>query len=71
MSVETVPQSHLIVTVHGIRTYGHWQERLEALVLAEASDTPIEFVNYKFGYFFRGRFRTSFPTLVCRSSISQ
>jgi hypothetical protein len=29
MSVETVPQSHLIVTVHGIRTYGHWQERLE------------------------------------------
>ena len=51
MSVETVPQSHLIVTVRGIRTYGHWQERLEALVLAEASDTPIEFVNYKFGYF--------------------
>jgi pimeloyl-ACP methyl ester carboxylesterase len=43
--------SHLIVTVHGIRTYGHWQERLEQLVTAAAGDHDVEFVNYKFGYF--------------------
>lgn len=43
--------SHLIVTVHGIRTYGHWQERLEQLVTAADGDHDIEFVNYKFGYF--------------------
>ncbi|WP_334396746.1 WD40 repeat domain-containing protein [Bradyrhizobium sp. AZCC 2289] len=47
---ETVVATHLIVTVHGIRTYGHWQERLEKLVTAEAGDS-IEFVNYKLGYF--------------------
>jgi hypothetical protein len=36
--------SHLIVTVHGIRTYGHWQERLEQLVTAAAGDHDVEFV---------------------------
>jgi WD40 repeat protein len=39
--------SHLIITVHGIRTYGHWQEQLEQLV---KSNADVEFVNYKFGY---------------------
>ncbi|SFM08768.1 WD40 repeat [Bradyrhizobium sp. NFR13] len=43
--------SHLIVTVHGIRTYGHWQERLERLVKKDPSDRDVEFINYKFGYF--------------------
>ena len=47
----SVKPSHLIVTVHGIRTYGYWQERLEQLVAAEPSDHDVEFVNYKFGYF--------------------
>jgi hypothetical protein len=40
---------HLVITVHGIRTFGQWQERLEALV---TSETPnIEVHNYKYGYF--------------------
>ena len=34
-----------------VRTYGHWQERLEELFRSEPSDYEIEFVNYKFGYF--------------------
>ncbi len=41
---------HLVVTVHGIRTFGQWQERLEALVRGEAN-AEIEFANYKYGYF--------------------
>jgi hypothetical protein len=45
------PQSHLVVTVHGIQTYGQWQERLEQLVCAAPSGQHIEFVNYKLGFF--------------------
>src|SRR5882762_4353579 len=41
---------HLIVTIHGIRTFGHWQERLEALVSTD-SNSDVEFANYKYGYF--------------------
>jgi WD40 repeat protein len=40
---------HLIVTVHGIRTYGWWQERLEALIKAREPETRV--FNYHFGYF--------------------
>ncbi|MFZ1104022.1 MAG: hypothetical protein WAN86_14455, partial [Hyphomicrobiaceae bacterium] len=43
--------SHLVVTVHGIRTYGQWQERLEALVKASAGGEAIQFSNYRFGIF--------------------
>lgn len=42
--------SHLIITVHGIRTFGDWQERLEKLVLSEGAGIE-EVINYKFGYF--------------------
>jgi len=49
--MSTVRPSHLVVTVHGIRTYGHWQERLEGLVTAQPSDHEVEFANYKFGFF--------------------
>lgn len=44
--------AHLIVTVHGIRTFGQWQERLEKLVGnsgPQAAD--VDFINYKYGYF--------------------
>lgn len=42
----------LIITVHGIRTFGQWQERLEELVNDSASDTEdIRFLHYKYGYF--------------------
>lgn len=41
--------SRLIVSVHGIRTYGHWQERLGALL--QAQDERIDYCAYKYGYF--------------------
>jgi len=41
----------LIVTVHGIRTFGNWQERLESLLVAKVGDTNLTIINYKFGYF--------------------
>jgi hypothetical protein len=41
--------SHLVITIHGIRTFGQWQERLENLVTA--ADPNIEFANYKYGWF--------------------
>jgi WD40 repeat protein len=40
---------HLVITVHGIHTFGHWQERLEELL--KAADPSIEVFNYKYGYF--------------------
>jgi WD40 repeat protein len=42
-------ERHLVVTVHGIRTFGGWQERLE--VLLRATDPEINVINYKYGYF--------------------
>lgn len=40
---------HLIITIHGIRTYGHWQERLEAIIKSENQN--IKFAHYRYGYF--------------------
>jgi WD40 repeat protein len=40
---------HLVITVHGIRTFGQWQERLE--VLAKQVSPGIEVYNYHYGYF--------------------
>lgn len=37
------------ITVHGIRTFGQWQERLKEIVQNEAS--YISFLSYKYGYF--------------------
>jgi hypothetical protein len=44
---------HLIVTIHGIRTYGEWQERLERICLAASAKESgeIEFRHYRYGYF--------------------
>jgi WD40 repeat protein len=41
---------HLIITVHGIRTFGQWQGRLEKMTTTELAQ-DIDFVTYKFGYF--------------------
>lgn len=48
---DTAGESHLIVTVHGIRTFGKWQERLEALVMKTGDSEQTKFVHYKYGYF--------------------
>ncbi|MTD93598.1 hypothetical protein GIW81_04525 [Hyphomicrobium sp. xq] len=44
-------KSHLIITVHGIRTFGKWQERLEGLVRSSGDVDHIAFCHYKLGYF--------------------
>jgi WD40 repeat protein/tetratricopeptide (TPR) repeat protein len=42
---------HLVVTVHGISTFGNWQERFEELLAEDDRGSHITVVNYKFGYF--------------------
>jgi hypothetical protein len=47
-------RKHLILIVHGIRTYGPWQDRLETLIRAEASQQnsiQLDIRHYKFGFF--------------------
>lgn len=39
----------IIITIHGIRTIGDWQDRLKSLVVANCNQT--EFYNYKYKYF--------------------
>jgi hypothetical protein len=41
----------LVISVHGIRTYGNWQERLEGLLGANSTDRQLTVINYKYGYF--------------------
>ena|GEM_PF-2915901 len=40
---------HLVITVHGIRTYGNWQADLKGLL--EAAEPGITVLNYQYGYF--------------------
>jgi hypothetical protein len=40
---------HIVVSIHGIRTYGSWQERLGALL--RSHDESIEYHAYTYGYF--------------------
>jgi tetratricopeptide (TPR) repeat protein len=42
---------HLVISVHGIRTFGGWQERLERLLSDDNSDRQLTVINYKYGYF--------------------
>src|ERR1700733_7120018 len=39
----------VIITVHGIRTFGQWQERLGSLLLKAGSRAQI--LHFKYGYF--------------------
>jgi WD40 repeat protein len=43
--------NHLIITAHGIRTYGDWQERLESLTRESRPDDPPEHMVLKYGFF--------------------
>jgi WD40 repeat protein len=49
------PRSHLILTVHGIRTYGPWQERLENTLTQAAASQPnriqLDIRHYRYGFF--------------------
>lgn len=48
---ENHSKRRLIITVHGIRTFGGWQERLEKMVKEESKPNSVQFLNYKYGYF--------------------
>lgn len=42
----------LVITIHGIRTFGKWQERLEALTKSQLpEDSKARFHHYRYGYF--------------------
>jgi Leucine-rich repeat (LRR) protein len=41
----------VVVTVHGIRTYGKWQTRLEKLIVEEDGTIDANFNHYCYGYF--------------------
>src|SRR3990172_3347051 len=41
--------SNLVITVHGIRTFGQWQERLARLV--SEADPTLRIGSYQYGYF--------------------
>ena len=41
--------NHLVITVHGIRTYGDWQRDLKGLL--EAAEPGVTVLNYQYGYF--------------------
>ncbi|MGE8451197.1 MAG: hypothetical protein ACN6OP_11385 [Pseudomonadales bacterium] len=43
------PRPKLLITVHGIRTFGQWQERLGAL--ARGADPALQVAHFKYGYF--------------------
>lgn len=43
------PIQPIIITVHGIRTFGQWHERLERLIKAENPDVDVK--RYRYGYF--------------------
>ncbi|WP_447745198.1 response regulator [Enterobacter asburiae] len=47
-------KSIIAVTVHGIRTFGNWQEKLRSLIQRKAS--YIDYQNYKYGYFWSVNF---------------
>ncbi len=42
---------HLIIAVHGIRTFGRWQDRLEKLVRQAGNPKEISFHSFKLRYF--------------------
>ncbi|MGH7154418.1 MAG: hypothetical protein ACREF3_10880, partial [Acetobacteraceae bacterium] len=46
---------HLVITIHGIQTYGRWQERLKALLNVDgrwrSGQSENQVVSYKFGVF--------------------
>ena len=49
MAVDPIGRQRVVVTVHGIRTFGQWKERLESLLRTQS--TSIEVVHYHYGYF--------------------
>lgn len=42
-------KKHVIITVHGIRTYGGWQGRFERLVSSECPN--VQFYHFRYNYF--------------------
>lgn len=48
-SLPPISVEHVVITIHGIRTFGHWQMRLTNLI--NGADPRIKCYNYNYGYF--------------------
>src|SRR5262249_22288609 len=46
---QSAPRQHIVLTLHGIRTFGKWQERLEEL--SKDKEPGVIGKHYKYGYF--------------------
>jgi hypothetical protein len=55
---------HLVITVHGIRTFGDWQGRLAALLRQNAKGQELEVIEYKFGFFSVLAFMVPFVRMI-------
>jgi len=49
VGTQTPSMTRVVVTVHGIRTFGQWQERLGELLRTSGFEGPI--LHFKYGYF--------------------
>jgi tetratricopeptide (TPR) repeat protein len=54
----------LVITVHGIRTFGDWQGRLAALLKQQAKDREVEVIEYNFGFFSALAFMVPFVRML-------
>jgi hypothetical protein len=48
-TVGSAPLEHIIISVHGIRTYGDWQQRLGLLL--DTQERSIKMIAFRYGYF--------------------
>lgn len=63
------PTSHLVISIHGIRTFGQWQERLEKLLRAHEPSIVVR--SYKIGYFSIAAFQIPFLRWMVRRRFRQ
>lgn len=55
---DKISTNHIVITVHGIRTYGEWQNRLQTLL--RSADPSIDVRTYVYGYFTSAAFLIPF-----------
>ena len=51
--MEAAGGRHVVITLHGIMTYGSWQDRLAQLLMSSGN---IEVINYNYGFYWFARF---------------
>jgi WD40 repeat protein/pimeloyl-ACP methyl ester carboxylesterase len=69
LNLPSAPPSHLVISIHGIRTFGQWQERLEKLLRAQEPSIVVR--SYKIGYFSIAAFQIPFLRWMVRRRFTQ